>query len=620
MTNFKRTLTFLFIFSLLSLSVLFLDKAVFHIVYASAENSVCIADNKDDFYVALSQQKSNIKVGNIDFGGDSIQLNYNLTISSSGESSTITNAYFKIKGAITDDFMPTIKFENIVFDGLINAQNYDLNSNQSFETIFGSEREDFCCIDGNYGYYNLIINNCIIKNYASVVGPCVVIENDMRSYSKSIEITNSKFYNNISMYNTFHLSNDKLTTTIHNCEFYNNYAYKAGGFSIANGKSDINNVKVYDNYFCEFDVNKSNLQLCGGGVFLGGTDITFSNSSITNNRTTFGGGLGVSSSASGSKQIVIENVVVKNNTATYGGGVSIHSLAGQTINFVNCDISNNTATTGSAFYTNVYAHWVGSNNGGVVNLFFCSVLLNTATDTNTFAFYDVEATKGLIGSFAIKGCFIVGNDTFEDNEQNYNYIATIDKALEDNVLPNDVNEKIATEIIYPTKNSKADVKISPNTYHFWSEVLGKYDKTLNIGKNETLFYKPFNVLLVILPCAVVLACGIVVCFVVINKKKLRLVPIIENVDNAETNDMTQDSQLQEQKTEEAQSPEMQLLSNLTEREHKVFKLMLDLKKRKEIATKLCFSEDTIKKDMSIIYRKLKVQDKFELISKYKDLV
>ena len=44
------------------------------------------------------------------------------------------------------------------------------------------------------------------------------------------------------------------------------------------------------------------------------------------------------------------------------------------------------------------------------------------------------------------------------------------------------------------------------------------------------------------------------------------------------------------------------------------------KKRKEIASLLFYSENTIKKDLSSIYKKLEVSDKSELIIKYKDLL
>ena len=48
--------------------------------------------------------------------------------------------------------------------------------------------------------------------------------------------------------------------------------------------------------------------------------------------------------------------------------------------------------------------------------------------------------------------------------------------------------------------------------------------------------------------------------------------------------------------------------------------MIALKKRKEIADELNYSENTIKKDLTSIYSKLHVLDKYEMMSKYKDLI
>ena len=61
------------------------------------------------------------------------------------------------------------------------------------------------------------------------------------------------------------------------------------------------------------------------------------------------------------------------------------------------------------------------------------------------------------------------------------------------------------------------------------------------------------------------------------------------------------------------------ISALSEREKKVVELLIEGNKRKDIATILNFSENTIKRDLTVIYSKLHVSDKFELILKYKDL-
>ncbi len=57
--------------------------------------------------------------------------------------------------------------------------------------------------------------------------------------------------------------------------------------------------------------------------------------------------------------------------------------------------------------------------------------------------------------------------------------------------------------------------------------------------------------------------------------------------------------------------------NLTEREKEVLALLLDGKKRSEIAKQLFVSEETIKKQISSIYRKLEVSSRSELFAKFR---
>lgn len=54
---------------------------------------------------------------------------------------------------------------------------------------------------------------------------------------------------------------------------------------------------------------------------------------------------------------------------------------------------------------------------------------------------------------------------------------------------------------------------------------------------------------------------------------------------------------------------------LSDRERDVFALMLSGKKRKDIAEMLYVSESTIKKHSSSIYKKLRVENKKELMKK-----
>ena len=58
------------------------------------------------------------------------------------------------------------------------------------------------------------------------------------------------------------------------------------------------------------------------------------------------------------------------------------------------------------------------------------------------------------------------------------------------------------------------------------------------------------------------------------------------------------------------------LDILTERELSVAYYTVNLKKRKEIAEIINYSEETVKKDLSSVYLKLNVKEKSELIVKY----
>lgn len=553
--------------------------------------------------LALAHQQKDIGISNLDLEGKTITINYSVKIHASSATSTITNGYFKINGSITDDYRPTISFSNIIFDGGIDYTKYDLTKAQSFDSFFGSDRDEAVCINGDYGYYELLISNCEFTRYAAYTGPCLYAENTNRDYEKRISIEGCKFHHNIAKYDTIHLSNDKLNLKLENSEFYNNFAYKAAGISVANAAAELNKLTIRDNYFCPFDESPENLQSCGGGIFIGGNNITLKNSVILNNETNYGGGLGVSSSFSGNKQIVVENVVIKNNKAKFGGAVSIHSLAGQTISFINCDFSSNTATTASTFYTNVYASWVSGNNGGLINLFFCNILLNEANDIDTFKFYNSENTKGNLGTFNIKGCFIVGADTLESEKSDYNYIATIDEAISSNVLNRDAKELVSTKIITPNKKSNADIKVSSKIYHEWSELLSSYKGSLKVGYNKSQETRKFHYwILIIIGVVVLSAC---VFFLVRLLAKGKISTTITKSQEEEVASIVDNQKY---------------IKELTERELAIVKLTIGLKKRKEIAEELCFSENTIKKDLSSIYYKLKVKDKSELIAKYKDLI
>ena len=554
----------------------------------------------EEFKNALSSGDKAILVSDLDFNHESITINHDVKIDSLNKEAYFKNVYFNLSGPKVTDERIDVSFNNLIFDDSFDASNIDLEIETSFVDKFSSEREENRCINANEGYFSLSLDNCTIKNYASSNGPAIFVENYDLDDNKYVFLNDCKIYHNYSEWDTIHLSHNKLVTTVTNSEFYGNYAYKGAGFSIANGSAVVDRVNVHDNIFVPYDVDQNNFQLAGGGIFFGGTDITMTDSFIVNNKTIYGGGLAIATPYSGNKNIIFKNVVIKNNEATYGGGIVAFSLAGQPITFVDSEILCNKATLGSSLYTEVYAKWIKERNGGLLQFFFTTFGLNTAEDNNGYSFYQEENTKGELGTISLKGCLSIGNDTYESKSDDYNYIATKEQALLDGVIEQrDIDN--ASDGLYPKKSSKADIKVSNDIYSKWSEHLKDFEGDLKVGKNaeKTTKTLSFTVILAIsIPSLIIIALVVVIIILVRNKKNKKevLSPKDEKERRAE------------------------YLKTLSPREKQVVEMLIAGKKRKDIATELNYSENTIKKDLTLIYSKLHVLDKYELIVKYQDLL
>ena len=554
-----------------------------------------------EFKQALASGAKSILTGNLDFNHESIILNHDVTINPIKDDAELKNVYFTLSGPTVVGEKIDVSFSNIVFDGTFDGTSVNLTSPTNFEDQFGSTRDEKRCFTGNNGYFSLNLDNCTVKNYASEVGPAIYVGNNAnRDDVKAINISNCKFHNNYSAYDTLQLSNEKLNANITNSEFYSNYAYKGAGFSITNGAANIDKVNVHDNVFVTYEDYKADFQKAGGGVYLGGLDMKMSNSYIVNNETTYGGGLAVSTSYAGNKNIIFENVSIKNNKATYGGGIVVFSLFGQPATFVDCEILNNKAETGSALYTEVYARWVKANNGGLVQFFFTTFGLNTATDNNTFKFYNADQTKGELGTVSLKGCLAIGNDTYESQTEDYNYVVSKEQALLDGVLNEDSLNKVENGLV-PIKGSKADLKIKSNIYTSWSSLFENEKQTRKIGKSsgKTADFQSKIVIIIVGSLLLIGSLSVSIMLALRKRKNNKVV--------------TEQAHIEEDKREE-------YFSTLNEREKQIVRLMINLKKRKEIAEELNYSENTIKKDLTSIYSKLHVSDKYEMMSKYKDLI
>ena len=597
----------LFVIALLTLLTSVVLFTSFNINQDVAYAQEADVQTKDEFMTALANKTSVIRTDDIDFEEATVSLNYDVTIISSKQSSTLSRVYFKIVGPIVEPNSITVTFENITFDGKYTPPaNYLTDTTITFDDLF-ADRDNKICIDGSYGYYDLNLLNCNIYNYGSMAGPALYVENEWRAYNKNINISNCKFENNFSQMDTVHVSNDKLSVSITNSEWLHNTAYKGAGFSVSNCDLFIDNANVHDNYSYILDMNTANPQNCGGGIYIGGANGYMRNSVIANNSTVFGGGLGTSPKFSGAGEFKIVNTVIKNNSAQYGGAICAHSLSGQPIKFIGCEIYNNTASIeGSSLYAINYAHWVKANNGGVVEFIFSTFANNTATDTNTFSFYKQDVTKGEIGFVSLKGCFIVGNDQYSPKPNDFNYIANSAQAINDGVVTQEMLNNCSTNGLHPIEGSLADYEVPASVYSQWDSMFENATQSAQIGSLPTED-EPKETNTWIIPVAVCVPVSVIIIVVVVvilcvkKKKPTTSTPAQENEDTT------------------VEDERKARLATLTERELKVTELVIKLKKRQEIAAELFFSENTIKKDLTSIYQKLDVHDKSELIVKYKDL-
>ena len=237
-----------------------------------------------------------------------------------------------------------------------------------------------------------------------------------------------------------------------------------------------------------------------------------------------------------------------------------------------------------------------------VECFFTTFGFNESNDTKAYSFYKQQETKGSIGTVLLKGCISIGPDTYESDEDSYNYVATKEQALIDNVI-DEIKEDFKIN-----KGSKADFKVPSNVYHNWNDLYKDINGDLSIGYSVPKTNKSFDPRLLIFILAPLGALIIILVVIIIlnsRKKKAKVASNNENIieENVYSNDERKE-----------------FLATLNERERKVVELTIRLKKRKDIANELNYSENTIKKDLTAIYTKLHVLDKTELVSKYKDLI
>ena len=321
---------------------------------ASAEEGVAVTvRTKDELLGALTQGASRIAVeGKIDLEGITLSLNYDLTLEGGSEDAGLEGAQITIVGPNAADRKIAVTIRNLVLDGKGVFEGIDTDSTLPFADLYST---DLRCIDADWGYYDLILDGVTINGYHADVGPALFVENTFREGDKHVELVGCKIESNAAETDVMHLSNDKLSVKIVDCEYTSNRAYKGAGFNLANCSVDLDRTWVHDNIYCPYDVNTANPQLSGGGVSLSGVTGTINHLKVERNRTNFGGGLSITSQMTGNGTLDILNLWVADNVATYGGALAVHSLSGRPVRIVNSEFYGNIAQEGSVMYAIVYA-------------------------------------------------------------------------------------------------------------------------------------------------------------------------------------------------------------------------------------------------------------------------
>lgn len=412
----NKKITFI---TFITLAVVLLFSAV-PVSAATAEKEPYITSAKE-LNTALSRRDSVVYLDNIVFEDSAtITVNYSVKFTGKKEKSVLKNVHFLVDGAINSQDMIKVEFENIVFDGGFDTKSIDrskFGDDKYFSDIYGSERNNKRCINTE-GYFDLTFNGCDFTRYAAETGAVLYIDNPTTFVDKKmLQMTDCRFYDNLSQYGTVFVFFDNLKSMVRNCEFYENYAGCAAGMNIANGRMELDGVKIHNNHFLPYKINPDNL---GGGLSIGGALVTVKNSEIINNETIYGGGISVVSAQSGDKRTVFENCKIANNKATYGGGVHVSSLVGQPIYFINCTFAGNTAKQGGALYTVPYAPWTGKYAGGLLEFSFCTFENNTAEDNKEFEFYELEKPENA-GAISLFGCVVSDDTTLTGNGEAPNY-------------------------------------------------------------------------------------------------------------------------------------------------------------------------------------------------------
>lgn len=514
------------------------------------------------------------------------------------------------------------KFANYMNEngGAIWALYGDYPSNDFILTTYGDNSS--CKLD-------IDIKDCSFENnYSYYGGGAIYIE----GYKENVDISidNTSFINNNTSCMEYAQGGGAcffrdLSSSFSNCLFEKNNGSYSYGLTV----KDCIDISGIPEEFVEDYIASINDQTSGGAICTKLGTCKLENTIIKNNTASLGGGI-----ATYNSKLIADGCVFDNNEANcdllenpkdstgpwsmmgLGGAIYINSSDGTENSFINTSFVENTARNG---YGSIYSFYNGPNDGGIliyptVNVNFCSFLDNKEIIEYDKSLTEWSARPGNgydIPYINYNGCLIkdelcvnyYGRYERPSIDNNYTYYTDSNHLTEDNVIiSKDDNNRILI-------NSKGSITTDiPNEFintlpisnNINYKLGSNYSKSLYIAKEPTN-YLPLIISLSVL--ALIICIAIPVVIIVIKKKKQPIVAKEANNTNEDINVMVE---------------EIKNDYKLTNREKEVLALLLEGKKRTEIAGILFLSESAIKKYTASIYNKIGVHSKIELIMKYQD--
>lgn len=607
-----------------------------------------------------------------------IGLSKSVTIKSGKKTNAILkNGCFNILGSkITGNVLDVI-FENIDFDGGMESDkltddSFYYKEEQDLEPWNEQYAANF------KGNIKAKYSNCTFENYLCEYGAAMwaryadyeqygdetlsMYYGDYSGCTLDLELDNCEFKNNSAYYAggalMFEGTSKNINVKANKCEFTNNHSgclnFTEGGgairmqetnlelsectFTKNNGSHSYGQTLEDEEY--EGVVFPATDNTLGGAISMSFANISAKECLFEENKACEGGAVAMTSTC----DALFDGCVFKGNIADsdvaaretsekgpwsnmgLGGGIYINSADGAKVEVINSSFYDNQARNGYGAYYSFYSGGVGEDVivNPTVDFKLCTYLdnitLNKYSGEPSHPWSDQPGDLWAIPYIKSSACLVI-DETFKSQfpraekpskDNNYCYYGSKEQAQLDGVI-------LAIGTDNHLKASAEDKNLLAIPGDYASELVGNryFDgspSAATIGSNysTSLFHKKeakkISPLVFIIPALVVvvtvLVAGVIFHFF---RKRKPVETKAEEKPNEGPAFAKEDIDQMVNALPEA--------STLTEREREVLKLMLEGKKRVQIAETLFLSISAIKKYTTSLYAKLGVKDRIELVAK-----